>query len=50
MITPEILKNKLEKIPRYKFAHLPTPLEKIERLGSDIGSPNLWVKREDTTG
>ncbi|MBM31327.1 MAG: hypothetical protein CL764_00560 [Chloroflexi bacterium] len=50
MITLEILKNKLQKLPRYKFAHLPTPLEKIERLGSDIGTPNLWVKREDTTG
>ena len=50
MITSEILKNKLQKFPRYRFAHLPTPLEKIERLGSDIGTTNLWVKREDTTG
>ena len=50
MITSEILKNKLKKFPRYRFAHLPTPLEKIERLGSDIGTTNLWVKREDTTG
>lgn len=50
MITSEILKNKLQKFSRYRFAHLPTPLEKIERLGSDIGITNLWVKREDTTG
>ena len=32
MITPKILKNKLQKFPRYKFAHLPTPLEKIESI------------------
>ena len=33
MITSEILINKLQKFSRYRFAHLPTPLEKMERLG-----------------
>ena len=50
MITSEILINKLQKFSRYRFAHLPTPLEKMERLGENLGCSNLWVKREDTTG
>ena len=50
MITSEILTKKLEQFSRYRFAHLPTPLEKMERLGLDLGTSKLWVKREDATG
>src|SRR5262245_25137481 len=31
------------------LARLPTPLERLERLGSDLGL-ELWVKRDDLTG
>ena len=37
---------------RVALAHLPTPLEPLERLGRHLGlAPGaLWVKRDDLTG
>jgi L-cysteate sulfo-lyase len=37
---------------RLDLAHLPTPLEPMERLGRHLGlAPGaLWVKRDDVTG
>ena len=37
-------------IPRLRFAHLPTPIESLPRLSSQLGGPNLLVKRDDQTG
>lgn len=37
-------------IPRVKFAHLPTPVEPLERLTKFIKGPKLFVKRDDQTG
>jgi D-cysteine desulfhydrase family pyridoxal phosphate-dependent enzyme len=31
-------------------SHLPTPLEKMQRLSDQVGGPEIWVKREDLTG
>ena len=40
--------------PRYpnrvSFAHLPTPVEKLERLSKHLGGPELLIKRDDQTG
>jgi D-cysteine desulfhydrase len=40
--------------PRYpdriSFAHLPTPVEKLERLSRHLGGPELLIKRDDQTG
>ena len=36
--------------PRKRFAHLPTPLEKMERLSKHLGGPEIWIKRDDQTG
>jgi D-cysteine desulfhydrase family pyridoxal phosphate-dependent enzyme len=38
--------------PRVRLAHLPTPLEPMERLGARLGmaAGALWVKRDDATG
>ena len=40
--------------PRYPsrvtFAHLPTPVEKLERLSKHLGGPELLIKRDDQTG
>ena len=39
------------RIPdRFPLAHLPTPLEPLERLSAALGGPRLWVKRDDQTG
>ncbi len=35
---------------RLRLAHLPTPLEPLERLGRELGGPKIWVKRDDCTG
>ncbi|MDH3637796.1 MAG: D-cysteine desulfhydrase [Gammaproteobacteria bacterium] len=40
----------LARFPRQHFAHLPTPLEPMERLTALLGGPKLYVKRDDCTG
>lgn len=40
----------LARFPRLKFAHLPTPLEPMERLSKELGGPEIWIKRDDCTG
>ncbi len=41
-------------MPRYPnrvdLAHLPTPVEKLERLSRHLGGPELLIKRDDQTG
>jgi D-cysteine desulfhydrase family pyridoxal phosphate-dependent enzyme len=39
-----------ERLPRMHIAHLPTPLEPLERMSAHLGGPRLWVKRDDQTG
>lgn len=53
MMTDEssiLLKRALEKFPRLRLAHLPTPLEPMDRLSGKLGGPRIWVKRDDCTG
>ncbi|MEW6084525.1 MAG: D-cysteine desulfhydrase family protein [Chloroflexota bacterium] len=40
----------MNKIPRLKFAHLPTPIEELPRLSDHLAGPHLFVKRDDQTG
>jgi L-cysteate sulfo-lyase len=40
----------LARYPRRFLAHLPTPLERLERLSSELGGPEIWIKRDDCTG
>jgi L-cysteate sulfo-lyase len=44
----------LSKFPRFRLAHLPTPLEPLDRLrrhlAKDAGCPRLYIKRDDCTG
>ncbi len=40
----------LGRFPRLRLAHLPTPLEPMDRLGAHLGGPRLWIKRDDCTG
>ena len=37
-------------LPRVKLAHLPTPIHPLRRLSTELGGPQLWVKRDDMTG
>ena len=41
----------LSRFPRVRLAHLPTPLEPMDRLREALGGgPRLWIKRDDCTG
>nr|WP_235869263.1 pyridoxal-phosphate dependent enzyme [Veronia nyctiphanis] len=40
----------MSRYPRAFFAHLPTPLEKLENLTRELGGPTIWIKRDDCTG
>ncbi len=40
----------LARLPRVRLAHLPTPLEPMDRLSKALGGPRLWIKRDDCTG
>ncbi len=40
----------VNQLPRVPLAHLPTPLQPLERLSRALGGPRLWIKRDDLTG
>ena len=40
----------LARFDRVPLAHLPTPLEPLERLSRHLGGPRIFVKRDDATG
>ncbi|WP_233358564.1 D-cysteine desulfhydrase family protein [Thermomonospora amylolytica] len=40
----------LESFPRVRLGHLPTPLERCDRLSEALGGPRIWIKRDDCTG
>jgi L-cysteate sulfo-lyase len=40
----------LSSLPRVRLAHLPTPLELMDRVSKHLGGPRLWIKRDDCTG
>ncbi len=40
----------LARFPRLHVAHLPTPLERLDRLTAALGGPEIWIKRDDCTG
>ncbi len=42
--------NKLQQLPRFPLAHLPTPLEPLHRLSAHLKGPQLFIKRDDQTG
>jgi D-cysteine desulfhydrase len=41
---------RIESLPRFPLAQLPTPLARLERLSRALGGPELWIKRDDQTG
>ncbi len=52
VISREELLERVNRLPRVPFAHLPTPLEEMPRLREALGprAPRLLVKRDDLTG
>jgi L-cysteate sulfo-lyase len=50
LITAKELQRRIDQLPRTKIANLPTPLQKMPRLTSALKGPQLWIKRDDSTG
>ena len=48
--TIEELKNCINKFPRERLIHSPTPLRKLENLTQELGGPDIFIKRDDMTG
>jgi 1-aminocyclopropane-1-carboxylate deaminase/D-cysteine desulfhydrase-like pyridoxal-dependent ACC family enzyme len=46
---PADLRGAAERLPRVRFAHLPTPLEELPRLSEALGV-RVLIKRDDCTG
>lgn len=40
----------LARFPRRRYTEGRTPIEKLERLSSELGGPNLYIKRDDLLG
>jgi len=40
----------MQSISRLRFAHLPTPIEALDRLSEELRGPRILVKRDDQTG
>ncbi len=40
----------MRELPRFALATLPTPLQRAQRLERELGTPPIWVKRDDLTG
>ncbi|MEJ2748272.1 MAG: D-cysteine desulfhydrase family protein [Anaerolineae bacterium] len=47
MVTKRATPNYPERVP---IAHLPTPIQPMERLSKHLGGPDLYIKRDDETG
>ncbi|KAA3616382.1 MAG: D-cysteine desulfhydrase family protein [Calditrichaeota bacterium] len=41
---------KIDYIDRLQLAHLPTPVQSLERLTCAFEGPKIWMKRDDYTG
>ena len=50
MLTPSELLTRLNRFPRTRLAHLPTPLDPLPRLSAYLGSVSVRMKRDDQTG
>lgn len=49
-LTTQELRAAIGRLPRFPLAHLPTPLEHLDRLSKVLGGPQIHMKRDDCTG
>src|SRR6266404_5935944 len=41
---------RIQSLPRFPLAQLPTPIEELKSLSRELGGPQLLIKRDDQTG
>ncbi len=39
-----------KKLPRVALGQFPTPVQRLDRLGKDVGASHLFIKRDDISG
>src|SRR5688572_20581834 len=44
------VRQRLDELPRLRFAKLPTPIDELRNLSRQLGGPQILVKRDDLTG
>lgn len=44
------IRGNINRLPRVRLAHVPTPLEECPRLSEMLGGPRIFIKRDDCTG
>ena len=44
------IQKAIDRCPRERLLHLPTPLQPLDRLRQELGGPRIWIKRDDLTG
>jgi len=49
-LTTSQLREHVDRVPRVRLAHLPTPLEDMPRFSKSLGGPPVLIKRDDCTG
>lgn len=49
-ITAAHLQSLIDRVPRIRLAHTPTPIEELPRLAAALGGARIFVKRDDLTG
>ena len=40
----------IDKFPRIRLGHFPTPIESLQNITKDLGGPEIFIKRDDCTG
>jgi L-cysteate sulfo-lyase len=49
-LTIDEVRRRVDRLPRVRLAHLPTPLDDAPRFSAHLGGPRVFVKRDDCTG
>lgn len=44
------IEKEIGKLPRIRFANLPTPMEEMPHLSNFLGGPRIFIKRDDQIG
>jgi 1-aminocyclopropane-1-carboxylate deaminase/D-cysteine desulfhydrase-like pyridoxal-dependent ACC family enzyme len=44
------IRDRVERLPRVRLTHLPTPLERLPRFSKALGGPSVFIKRDDCSG
>jgi 1-aminocyclopropane-1-carboxylate deaminase/D-cysteine desulfhydrase-like pyridoxal-dependent ACC family enzyme len=49
-MSTEQLARHIERVPRVRLGHLPTPLEELRQFSIAMDGPRIFIKRDDCTG